>query len=132
MPFPIDADQLVIFGQQDAPGHLKVAFSRPDLEPVKDRGLRTVPWRNFTPLAAGSGHPDETIEDRTGVPWGTPTLLAVLLNAQRRFKARPKRIISLPDGGKVINLLLVELRRRQGLSLALSGQALSTSQFILR
>lgn len=102
-----------------------MALLGPDFEAVEDGGFWAVARRDFAPLAACSGHPDETIEDRTGVPCGTPTLLAVLLNAQCRFKARPKRIISLPDGGKVIDLLLVELRRRQGLSLSLSGQALS-------
>lgn len=104
-----------------------MALLGPDFEAVEDGGFWAVARRDFAPLAACSGHPDETIEDRTGVPCGTPTLLAVLLNAQCRFKARPKRIISLPDGGKVIDLLLVELRRRQGLSLSLSGQALTAS-----
>ena len=102
-----------------------MALLGPDFEAVEDGGFWAVARRDFAPLAACSGHPAETIEDRTGVPCGTPTLLAVLLNAQCRFKARPKRIISLPDGGKVIDLLLVELRRRQGLSLSLSGQALT-------
>ncbi len=77
--------------------------------------------RNFAPLAARSCQPDEGVEDRTGVPWGTPTLLPLLLNAQNRLKTLPERVIDFPDGWRLIDLLLMMLRRCQGSTLALSG-----------
>jgi len=77
-----------------------------------DGRFRAVSARKLAPLTAGSGQPDQPVEDGAGVPCGTSTLFPGLIDHQESEKTDPKFVRYFPQRVLVIDLVLMGLSRR--------------------
>lgn len=100
---------MVILFDQKLPRRSQALVLDPSTESLVNGRFWAVSARQLTPLTAGSGQPDQPIEDRARVPCGTPALFLGLVDHQQGSQTNPEFIRDLPQRGLVINLVLMEL-----------------------